>query len=213
MGFTYPVTLNLKNKTCVVVGGGQVAQRKIQSLLAQEASVVVVSPTVTDILAKKALEKELIWRKEAYQPECLAGCFLAIAATNDRSTNQAIAQYCHKQQILVNVIDNKEESSFLVNAFFTQGDLLIAISTNGISPALAKVIKEELANQFGPSYGQALEIIGQMRAWSMDHILDEGKRRGFLQELGSLNLMKMLQEETVDEVKKRVRICLSSYWD
>lgn len=114
--------------------------------------------------------------------------------------------------MLVNVVDSREESSFTVNAAVRRGDLLIGISTNGISPAISKMIREELEQQFGPEYGTALEILSDIRREAMVKISDEEKRRQFLQSLSTMELAEALQTESKEDVQKRVRLCLSSYW-
>jgi len=210
MAFTYPVTLNLSGKFCTVVGGGTVALRKVQSLLAEGAEVTVISPSLIPEL--EALKKQFVWMQRAYQDGLLDGSFLVIAATDSREVNHQISLWCQENQMLVNVVDSREESSFTVNAAVRRGDLLIGISTNGISPAISKMIREELEQQFGPEYGTALEILSDIRREAMVKISDEEKRREFLQSLSTMELAEALQTESKEDVQKRVRLCLSSYW-
>ncbi|MFR6291506.1 MAG: bifunctional precorrin-2 dehydrogenase/sirohydrochlorin ferrochelatase [Peptococcaceae bacterium] len=211
MAFTYSVTLNLSGTFCTVVGGGQVALRKVQALLAEGAEVTVISPALIPELA--AMQDRFVWMKNSYKDGLLEGSFLVIAATDQRDVNQQIARWCQENQVLVNVVDSKKESNFIVNAAVKQGDLLIAVSTNGISPAVSRTIRQELEQQYGPEYAIMLELIAQARAEAMKTIKDEAKRRQFLQSLADMGLPAMLRQETKEDVEKRVKLCLSSYWD
>ena len=213
MAFTYSVTLNLTDKPCLVVGGGQVALRKALSLLEEGAFVSVVSPEVVEELDLLSQEGRLTWHQAPYDDSFIAGKFLVIAATDQRAVNQRAAQDCHDSGILVNVADNREASSFIVNACVKQGDLLLAVSTSGVSPAIARRIKMELSEQYGPEYGQLLAIIKQARAEAMRTIQDAQKRRLFLQSLAEMDLVKELKQTSEEDVRKRVMTCLSSYWD
>jgi len=212
MAFSYPVTLNLRNRRCTVVGGGAVALRKVQSLLAEGADVVVISPDLHEDLKALYDTTAFTWIAEAFRPELLAGSFLVIAATNQRAVNHQAAQWCEAHQVLVNVADSREESSFTVNAAVRRGDLLIAISTNGASPAVSRAIRMELEAQFGEEYAVMLEIMEDARKRAMSEISDEKKRREFLQHLADMRLQDLLKTETKEEVQKRVELCLSSYW-
>ena len=209
MAFTYPVTLNLQGTFCTVVGGGQVALRKIQALLAEGAEVTVISPAVNPEL--EAMQEQFVWMKSAYKEGQLEGSFLVIAATDDRAVNSQVAQWCQENQVLVNVADSREESNFTVNAAVRQGDLLIGISTNGISPAVSRAIRQELEGQFGPEYAVMLEVLAEARAEAMTAITDEAKRREFLQSVATMDLPVLLRQETKEDVQKRVKSCLSSY--
>ena len=211
MAFTYSVTLNLSGTFCTVVGGGQVALRKVQALLAEGAEVTVISPALIPELA--AMQDRFVWMKNSYKDGLLEGSFLVIAATDQRDINQQIAQWCQENQVLVNVVDSKKESNFIVNAAVKQGDLLIAVSTNGISPAVSRTIRQELEQQYGPEYATMLELIAQARAEAMKTIKDDAKRRQFLQSLADMGLPAMLRQEAKEDVEKRVKLCLSSYWD
>lgn len=211
MAFTYPVTLNLSGKKCIVVGGGAVAQRKVMALLEETALVTVVSPALCSQLV--AQQHRFQWIASTFSPHCLENCFLVIAATNQRDVNHAVAEVCHKRGILVNVIDSREESSFTVNAAVHRGDFLLAVSTNGISPAFSKKIREQLEEEFGEEYAVLMEILRGARQKAMVTIVNERKRRAFLQNLVQMDLIYLLQNESKEAVQKRVELCLSSYWD
>lgn len=213
MAFTYPISLDLATQKCLVVGGGQVAERKILSLLEQEAVITVVSPELTETLLALSQQQTINWRSAAYQTADLQGQFLVIAATNQPKINLQVARDCQALGLLVNVIDQKEAGNFIVNAHFTQGDLQISVSTSGVSPALARQIKEQLAEEFGLEYKVMLEIVKEARQEALATITNTEKRRAFLQSLAQMDLTKQLKQTSREDVQKRVRKCLSSYWD
>ena len=212
MAFSYPVTLNIKNRRCVVVGGGDVAFRKVQSLVAEGADVVVISPILCEGLQQLHQEHCFTWIAEPFAETYLQDSFLVIAATNNRAINHEVAMWCESNHVLVNVVDSRDESSFTVNAAVRRGDLLIAISTDGASPAVSKAIRMRLEETFGEEYAIMLEIMAEARQKAMNTIADEQKRRAFLQHLAQMNLQDLLKIETKEEVQKRVELCLSSYW-
>ena len=160
-----------------------------------------------------ALKEQFVWRSSSYTEGMLQGSFLVIAATDSRDVNHAVYEWCEEHQVLVNVVDSLEESSFTVNAMVKRGDLMLAVSTNGISPAVSKKIREELEMQYGPEYGTMLEILKQAREEALRSVQDASKRRRFLQSVADMNLPELLKNETKEEVQKRVKLCLSSYLD
>ena len=212
MAFSYPVTLNLSGRVCTVVGGGMVALRKVNALLQEYAKVRVISPDLHEDLLELHKLGKIEWIAEPFQESLLKESFLVIAATNRRDVNHQVAMWCEANQVLVNVVDSREESSFTVNASVRRGDLLIAISTDGASPAVSKAIRIELEQQFGEEYAVMLEIMEQARKKAMETIVDEQKRRHFLQQLAEMRLQDLLKTESKEEVQKRVELCLSSYW-
>ncbi len=218
MAFSYPVTLNLENRRCTVVGGGMVALRKVKSLLEEQAEVIVISPDLCEELAllyqnqTQSAQPSFRWIAEPYSDSLLEGSFLVIAATNSREVNHQAATWCQTHQVLVNVVDSREESSFTVNAAVRRGNLLISVSTDGASPAVSRAIRMQLEEQFGEEYAVMLEIAEAARKRAMETISDEQKRREFLQQLAAMNLQEQLKTQTKEEVQKRVELCLSSYW-
>lgn len=207
----YPVTLKLAGKFCTVVGGGSVAVRKVKSLLEQGAEVTVISPVLDEELI--AIQEQFVWRNSMYSDGMLKGSFLVIAATDSRDVNHAVYEWCEENQVLVNVVDSLQESSFTVNAMVQRGDFMLAVSTSGISPAVSKKVREDLELQYGPEYGTMLEILEEAREEALRTIKDASKRRRFLQSVASMELPELLKQETKEEVQKRVKLCLSSYLD
>jgi len=160
----YPIFCNIEGKACLVVGGGAVGERKVQDLLAAGAKVVVVSREVTPLLRDQAARGLITLRQEEFQPELLQGMVLVIAATDDQRTNEAVSAAAQARGLPVNVVDQPALCSFVVPATIRRGDLVVAIGTGGNSPALAKKLRRELEDRFGPEYGPYLELLGLIRA-------------------------------------------------
>lgn len=159
----YPVFLNLKNKLCVVIGGGKVAERKVISLLKAGAKVKIISPEVTETLKKLIQTHNLQWEKRPYQEEDLKEAFLVIAATNSPEVQVRVFQEAEEKGIPCNVVDKPELCSFIVPSVVQRGDLLIAISTGGASPAVARRIREKLESLFGEEYTIYLRLMRKIR--------------------------------------------------
>jgi precorrin-2 dehydrogenase / sirohydrochlorin ferrochelatase len=159
----YPVFLNIDDKPCLVVGGGAVGERKVQDLLLAGARVTLVSRDITPVLAAMAAQSLITYRREDFSPEHLTGMVLAIAATNDLHTNQQVSAAAQSRGLPVNVVDQPALCSFAVPATIRRGDLTLAIGTGGRSPALAKKLRRDLEQVYGPEYGPYLELLGAIR--------------------------------------------------
>ena len=183
-----------------MVGGGSVAERKTGMLLEHHASVTVISPTLNQGLQHLAEQGAIQTIIRNYQVGDLVEAFLVIAATDDKCINTAIADQRGKQRALVNVVDNPEISDFIVPALVRRGDITIAISTAGKSPALARKIRAELEKSFGPEYASLVRLVNEVRS--------ELKRRGVTvhgddwQEVLDLDLLvEMIRAGRTEEVK------------
>ena len=140
----YPVYLNLTGKRCVVIGGGPVAEDKVAKLQDAHSEVILISPTVTPALQAGAYAGDLEWHQREYQPGDLDGAFLGIASTNNREVNQEIFQEAERLAILMNVVDDPDQCTFIAPAIVQRGQVTLAISTGGASPALARKLRESL---------------------------------------------------------------------
>lgn len=161
--FYYPIFLNIKDKKCVVIGGGNVACRKIRALLECGAKVTVISPDFSKNLLKISRQKSIKLIKRSYRKEDIRGATLVIAATDNIEVNRKISEDSKKQGAIVNIVDDMEGSDYIVPSFFRRGSLTIAVSTGGKSPFLAKKIKEMLEDSFGKEYGLLVNLIGNIR--------------------------------------------------
>ena len=160
----YPVCLDVAGKKCVVIGGGEVAERKISSLLESQAQVVVVSQDLTSNLQRWRDEGRLTCLQRPYRDGDLSQAFLAIAATDDRQTNRAVAVEAHRRGVLINVVDDAPECDFTLPATIRRGDLTVAVSTGGRSPAMARYMREELESFLAPEHVTLLEMAAEVRA-------------------------------------------------
>ncbi len=181
----FPMFMKLEGRSCVVVGAGTIGEPKIGSLLASGASVRVVAFTATAAVAEWAKAGAITWEARAFHSADLDGAFLVIAATNFRDVNAAIFHEAGQRNILCNVVDDPEYCDFYYPAVVRRGDLQLAISTNGHSPALAQRIRRELEVQFGPEYGEWLEQLGTVRQQLFTSNMDPEERRQLLHELAS----------------------------
>jgi precorrin-2 dehydrogenase/sirohydrochlorin ferrochelatase len=159
----YPLFLDIARRRCVVVGGGNVAERKVGRLLACGASVEVVATSVTPLLAALKGEGKIVHRAADYHEDQLHGAFLVIGATDNAAVNERIARDSRLQGIPVNIVDDPARCDFLLPSIVERGDLVIAVSTGGKSPALARKLRKELEGAYGPEYARLLEILGELR--------------------------------------------------
>ncbi len=181
----FPMFMKLEGRPCLVVGAGTIGEPKIGSLLVSGASVRVVAFTATPAVAEWAKTGAITWEARAFTGADLDGVFLVIAATNSRDVNATIFREAGRRNILCNVVDDPEYCDFYYPAVVRRGDLQLAISTNGHSPALAQRIRRELEVQFGPEYGEWLEQLGTIRQQLFASPMDPEERRHLLHELAS----------------------------
>ena len=160
----YPVFLNVKGKKCVVVGGGQVALRKVRVMLEHGADVEVISPDLCPELAKLAESGEIRALGRDYQEGDLKNSFVAIAATDNSEINRRVVAEARRKSVLVNVVDDAENSDFIVPSYLRRGEITIAVSTGGTSPALARKIRSRLEKELGDEYALLVGLIGEVRA-------------------------------------------------
>ena len=160
---TYPIFAVIEDKPCLVVGGGAVGERKALDLVAAGARVTVVSRTLTPELAALAAGGEITYLPEDFREALVEGMALVMAATDDPKVNAAVSAAARARSIWVNVADDPEHCTFIVPAQVHRGDLTLAISTGGASPALARQVREELQQHFGPEYGPYLDLLQRVR--------------------------------------------------
>ena len=158
-----PIFVKLRDRLVVVVGGGAIAQGKIEGLLAADARVRVVAPQVTPAIAQWLAQGKVEWQAKTFAPADLDGAFLVIAATSAPGVNEAVFSEADVRGILCNAVDDIEHCHFYYGSVVQRGDLQIAVSTNGKSPALAQRLRLLLEKQFGPEYELWLEWLGAAR--------------------------------------------------
>jgi precorrin-2 dehydrogenase/sirohydrochlorin ferrochelatase len=200
----FPVFLDLKKKLCVVVGGGRVAERKVRILLKAGAQVRVISPALTLPLSRLWEKGEISHFSRSYRRGDLRGAILAIAATNDRATNEQIFRQAFKNGILVNVVDDPGRSTFIVPSLVEKKDLLVAISTSGRSPALARVLRQKLEKEIGPEYSHLLSLLGKIRQKVLSLGLGPRENQKVFRRLVKEDLLSLIKERNFEELDRHL---------
>ncbi|GEB30525.1 MULTISPECIES: bifunctional precorrin-2 dehydrogenase/sirohydrochlorin ferrochelatase [Brevibacillus] len=175
----YAMMVNLERKRCVVVGGGQVAERKIASLLAAGADVCVVSPTCTEAIHAWGQAGRLTLWQRPFASADVSSAVLVVAATSDSAVNLAVYEACQQAGCpWINVVDRPDLCSFTVPSVVERGDLTVAISTGGNNPGLAKKLRRQLEAWIGPEYKDYTRFLGTMRkrVLALDELDAAGKR-------------------------------------
>jgi precorrin-2 dehydrogenase/sirohydrochlorin ferrochelatase len=177
--------LKLAGRQCLVVGAGKVGEPKVAGLLETGALIRVValdaSPAVRDWAREGKIELEL----RAFTPDDLDGAFLAVVATNSRSLNERVYHEAQRRRVLCNVVDVPDLCDFFYPSVVRRGDLQIAISTSGQSPALAQKIRQQLEKQFGPAYAAWVAELGETRKLILASDLDKDRKLDLLHSLAS----------------------------
>ena len=159
----YPINIDIRNRNCLVVGGGSVGTRKVMTLADCGALVTVVSPDVTEQLLDFANKGSITLKNRPYQTSDLDGMFLVISTTNNEELNHQISSDAKRRKVLCNIADRPEECNFILPSIVSRGDLVITISTSGKSPALAKKLRIDLEKKFGEEYAEFLQLMGAIR--------------------------------------------------
>ena len=192
MNTYYPVYIELREQPCVVIGGGKIAEGKVEGLLAARASVTVISPELTPRLHELAEKNQISYFARAYQPGDLTGAFLVICATDQAEINHQVWEEATGNRQLVNVVDDTPRCNFIAPSILRKGDLTIAISTSGKAPALAVRLKERLQRELGPEYERFLELAGELREPLAQHIPDFETRKALWYELVDSEILDVL---------------------
>ena len=191
----YPIFLELSGRRVVVIGGGAVAVRKTQALLAAGARLIVVAERIDKMLTVLYRNKKAELIKSKYSKDYLAKAVLAIAATNDHQLNRRIYKDCQKLEILCNVVDEPELCDFFVPAVVKRGDLQIAIGTGGSCPSYAGHIREKLEEIFTEEHGQFLAELQMLRKRIIEDVAEPAERKALLGELAGDKSFECFVEE------------------
>lgn len=194
----YPAFLDLRGKQCVVVGGGKVAERKVLSLLNSGAKIKLISPEITSRLAHERNKGKIEHIKKYYRRGDLKGAFLVIAATSDEKTNRMVAS---EAPCLVNVVDAPEFANFIVPSVIKKGGLTIAVSTSGISPAVARSVRKEIEAFYGGEFTKYLRFLKKSRKKIINEVTNEKLRRQLLKEIASEKMLTIIREKGYKEAR------------
>ncbi len=200
----YPAYLDLRGRSCLIIGGGTVAERKALTLLEAGADVTIISPILSSRLKELFSTGKIAHRQKKFDEKDISGEFLVIAAASSPEVNISVARVCKERQVLVNVVVPPEESTFIVPSVVDRGDLLIAIATSGISPGLSKKIRQELETLYGPEYKLFLEKLAAIRKLVLTEIGDEQNRRRIFQTIIDSNVIELLRQGKTNEAQSRI---------
>ena len=195
----FPMFVKLEGRPVVVVGGGLIAEGKIPALLDAGARVRVIAPQATQAIAEWNEQSKLEWRGKKFETGDLDGAFLAVAATSAPGVNETVYREAERRGILCNAVDDMQHCHFYYGSVVQRGDLQIAISTNGKSPALAQRMRKELEAQFGPEYEQWLEWLGAARELLRADSSDPESTKLFLHHLASRAMFDRFVRQAQDE--------------
>ncbi len=206
----FPISLNIENRHCIVIGGGKVAARKAQSLLTNKGKVTVISPELEDILSTLAANGSIQWTQRGYQEGDLAGAFLVIAATDDTKVQEAVFQEAEKNNLLLNVADVPKWCNFILPATVRRGDLTISISTAGKSPALAKQLRQSMEKEYTDDHARLLEILGCLRPIVLDMGMPHEKNKILFENLLHKDMIKWVREKNWSALSDHVNSTLDT---
>lgn len=204
MGKYYPINLNLENKDCLVIGAGVVAERKIKRLLEYGVNVTVVSPNFSRGINMLAKKNRIRLIQRCVNLKDIRGKFLVISAAGERRINSLVSKYCKESNILVNVVDSPIECNFILPSILKRGNLTISISTEGVSPALAKKIRQDLEQKFGTEYEKLLKIMKKIRPKVLKKIKNTKSRKAFFQKAVKSNVLNLLKKNKQKEAKEKL---------
>jgi precorrin-2 dehydrogenase/sirohydrochlorin ferrochelatase len=178
----FPMFLKLAGRACLVVGAGRLGEQKIRGLIECGAQVRIVAPTATPAIAEAASSGALTWRQRIFKSSDLHGVFLVVAATSSAEVNHAIYEEAQQRGILCNVVDDPPHCDFFYPAVVRRGHFQIAISTGGLSPALAQRVRKQLEEEFPPVYSAWLEFLGRRRSALFHDVSNPELRRDLIHE-------------------------------
>jgi precorrin-2 dehydrogenase/sirohydrochlorin ferrochelatase len=179
----YIACLKLSGRRCLVVGGGEIGLEKVEGLLACDGDVTLVAPDAIDPLRELAAEGSVAWERREYRAEDLEGTFIVIASTDDTDVNIKVYEDAERRAMLVNIVDVPPLCNFILPAIVRTGPLAIAISTAGASPALAKRIKAEIAEEYGEPYARLAVLLNEVRGWAKGTLPTYQDRKGFFESI------------------------------
>ena len=210
---SYPVNLDIEDKICVVLGGGHVALRKINGLLAANGKVVVIAPEICEGIKKLADDNKIEWRCQKYSSGCLPHGLIFIAATNDKKINELAAIEAEQNHMLINVVNTniKQHNTFTVPSVIRRNNLMLTISTEGLSPALSKSIREYLETQFNDNFARWLSMLSKIRDEVKITIEDVNIREEFWRNVMSNENFSLVKNGELNKAEVNIKNALDRY--
>lgn len=200
----YPMMLNIENKECLIIGGGEIAYRKILELIEYGASIKLVSPSINAAIKVLVDNRSINYIQDIYDKSYVENAYIVVASTNDSRVNNQIFIDCSERKILVNVVDDPKNCSFIVPSKVKRGDLTIAISTNGKSPTLSRTIREELEKKYDEHYEVFLNILGDVREEVMLTVKNYSKKKEIFNAIMKEDYLTKLKLFGEDIVRKEI---------
>ena len=205
MSAGYPVLLKLEGRRAVVVGGGYGTEDRVRALLDAGARVRLISSEPSEQIEQWAGQGRVEWLAREYTPGDLEGAFLVIACPRDRARNAEIWAEAEARGIPIDAIDDSPHASFILPAIHRQGDLVIAVSSNGKSPALASRVRDRIARDISPAYGEFLDLLGQLRPEVIERFPDFTLRKKIWYRLVDCEALALLEAGDRDAALKALR--------
>lgn len=209
----YPIYLNIKNRQCLVVGGGAVASRKAETLWEYGAIVTVVSLEFTESLSELEKRSTITLVCRPYETSDLAGMFLVIGATNNESLNRQISADAENRNMLCNIADVPDICNFILPSIIQRGDFSIAISTSGKSPAFAKKLRKDLEKTFGDEYARFLTLMGAVRNKLLAEEHAPEAHKPLFEKLINSRLLDLIKNKQIDNINRLLDEILGSGYD
>lgn len=199
MGY-YPISLDLQNAPCLVVGGGRVGERKIKTLLSCGAVVFLVSRDLTPELKELVAQGRVVWLGPTYETGHLENKRLIIGATDDQDLNQRLSREARERGIFCNIVDNPPLCDFILPSLLRRGDLTLSVSTGGKSPALAKKIRQKLEQEFPGYYEPYVDFLGLIRSQVLSRGRSQQENQTIFEALVDAPILNWLEKGEVDSV-------------
>ena len=196
----YPAFIDVKDRTCVVIGGGDIGEEKVHKLLECGAKIVVISPDVNEGVRTLVDGDRITWVRRGYMPGDLKGAFIAIAATDQNAVNRQIAKEAEARNVLLNVVDVTHLCTFIAPSVARRGEVTVAVSTGGTSPALARTFREMLSNSRLLEYADLAPILSDARKelTRLEVKVDPDHWQACIDE----NLLNMVQDGRTEEARQ-----------
>jgi len=213
MANLFPVYLDLRKKKCLVIGGGKVAERKVDNLLEYGCKIRVISPQVEENIELWAAQGRIELFQRKFEEEDIEGIFIVFVATNDQRINKIVSDLCHERNILVNAVDDPPYCDFYVPSILRRNSLVLAISTQGKSPAFAGRLRRELEEIITAEYGEFVDMLGEQREYVKENIDDIEIRKQIFEKLAYSDILDLLKVGEKEKAREKVKQCMSCCWD
>ena len=207
----YPLFADLLGRRCVVIGGGLIAQRKVTTLLDYGARITVVSPAATSRLKRYARQGKIRLVSRRFKTGDLDGAWLAYAATDDPAINTLVFRTAERHRIFTNVVDKPPLCSFIAPAMFKRGPMIVAVSTGGASPSLAKRVRDDMARLVGGHYAPMLRLLGGLRETAKRALPRYGDRKKYFDQVVRGRVFQLVKARKSGQARREAMALLARH--